>query len=92
MDCQLDDHSNSIDQQELIWIYIQQLIIQILKTFQKIGGVCVQKATEFFLKMLDQRGFTCDTEKGQTSHFSEKVKKNFIKLVFTLFSDDNERN
>ena len=33
MNCQIDDHSNNIDQQELIWINIQQLILNVIKTY-----------------------------------------------------------
>ena len=30
MNCQFDDHSNKIDQQELIWLNIQTLIIKVV--------------------------------------------------------------
>ena len=33
------------------------------------------------MKMLSQRGFSHDTEMGQTAHFSEKVKKNTMKWI-----------
>jgi len=39
----------------------------------------------FFMKFLDQRGFTCDSRAGQTVHFSEKVKMNTLKVMKTLF-------
>ena len=38
--------------------------------------------------MLDIRGFSCDHELGQTIHFSEKVRKNHLKLMDTFFQSE----
>ena len=47
--------------------------------------------TQFFLKLLDKRGFSIDSHMGQTIHFSEKLKKNTISLVNILFEHDSYR-
>jgi uncharacterized protein (UPF0147 family) len=78
---QIDDHSNTIDAQELIWINIQQLILRLVKIYKMEGDLVI----EFFFGLLDKRGFKNEQELGQTVHFSEKVKKNIIKLSILLF-------
>lgn len=84
IEIQIDDHSNQIDAQELIWINIQQLILRILKVHMSE----VEAISDFFFNILDKRGFKIEQEMGQTVHFSEKVKKNTLKLVKLLFNEE----
>lgn len=92
MNCSLDDHSNDIDQQELIWISIQKLILQIIRSV-KCPDKCLNQVIEFFRRYLEHRGFSHNTDMGQTAHFSEKVKKNTAKLLHFLIleSGDSKR-
>ena len=49
-----------------------------------------KKVVDLFLKLVNQRGFTCNTHQGQTIHFSEKVKKNLLKLLTHMFRDQSK--
>lgn len=48
----------------------------------------VEAISDFFFNILDKRGFKIEQEMGQTVHFSEKVKKNTLKLVKLLFNEE----
>ena len=47
MNCSIDDHSNDIDQQELIWINIQKLIMQIIRSVSCSDQV-IKQVFQFF--------------------------------------------
>jgi hypothetical protein len=47
---------------------------------------------DFFFKQLDIRGFSFDVDLGQTQHFTEKIKKNTLKLLNILFRKENTQN
>lgn len=66
MNCQIDDHSNNIDQQELIWINIQQLILSVIKTYMSNfdSHLEIDPLISFFLNLLDKRGFSIDSHMG----------------------------
>lgn len=87
INCQFDDHSTHIDQQEQIWLNIQQLVHKIFKTLPTTKETQLQ-IVEFYFKLLRQRGFSCNSELGQTVHFTEDLKKNTLKLFSFLFNSE----
>jgi len=46
----------------------------------------------YFFKQIDIRGFNFDIDLGQTQHFTEKIKKNTLKLLHILFSKEETQN
>ena len=71
----------------MIWLKIQSLCFKIIKADLKVASDSQQKVVDLFLKLVNQRAFSWDTDKGQTIHFSEKVKKNLQKLLTHMFTD-----
>jgi len=63
INCQIDDHSNKIDQQELIWINILQLNKKIYQS-TNCDNSTEGQIIDIFFKILDQRGFTFDHTLG----------------------------
>jgi len=60
MDSNLDDRQN-VDQQELLWLNIQDLICTILSRLEFDRDTKLS-VVAFFMKFLDQRGFTCNSD------------------------------
>ena len=66
------------------------MILQIIRRLPCSDAV-LKQVFQFFQRLLENRGFSHNTEMGQTAHFSEKVKKNMSKLYKFLILERTEQ-